>query len=448
MKRLVFALTCAGLVMMLSLPAFAQGARAPYQYSDENVAQRVVSGNTEFALDLYRKLGEKPGNVFFSPYSISTALGMTWAGARGATADQMEKVLRFPNDGFRVHQALGKLSTDLNALGSQKGCRISIANRLYGAQGEEFLPEFLGYMEKFYGGGLERADFAKDPEAARNTINAWVEKQTENRIKDLLAKGDVNKLTSLVLVNAIYFKGDWVMPFDKKLTAVEVFTNDGGKRIEDLRPRVPMMKRTGQMDYMKGDGFAAAELFYAGDSLTMVVFLPDSINGLPSFEKSLTADKLVDALAKLAPREVVLSLPKFTMDVRYGELANTLAGMGMENAFCAAALADFSGMTGKRDLFISKVVHKAFVAVDEEGTEAAAATGVGMLRGEPPKPVEFKADHPFFFVIRDRNTGSILFMGRLFNPTEKATDESGTRAPAGLPVAPRIPPPEEATGGR
>jgi serpin B len=399
--------------MMFSLSAFAQGARgaSPRQYTDEIVTQRVVSGNTEFALDLYAKLAANEGNVFLSPYSISTALGMTWAGARGETADQMKKVLHFPNDGVRVHQALGRLSADLTVPGNQKGVRLGIANRLYGAEGEAFRPEFLAIAEKCYGGGLEQVDFAGDSEAARKIINTWVEKKTEDKIKELLVKGNVDRDTVLVLVNAIYFKGDWEVQFDKKLTAVEIFTNDGGNRNEDLRPRVPMMKRKGSLSYLKGEGFQAVELPYVGKSLSMVVFLPDALDGLPAFEKSLAADKLAGWLGGFQLRDVVLSLPKFTMSVRYGEMEKTLADMGLP------LHGDFSGMTGG-NLFISKVVHKAFVDVNEEGTEAAAATAVIMARGVHVvmPPAVFNADHPFFFIIRDKASGSILFMGRVVDP--------------------------------
>jgi serpin B len=378
-------------------------------------ASAVVSGNTMFAFDLYAKLRAGEGNLFFSPMSISTALGMTYAGARGRTAEEMAKVLHIPDDQTGAHAGFGALLRELDELGKTKGCNLSTANALWGAKGEEFLPGFLKLVKDNYGGGLERLDFVRAPEESRKTINAWVEQKTEQKIKDLLLPPDITPATVLVLTNAIYFKGDWEVQFDKKLTAVEIFTNDGGKRLEDLRPRVPMMNRTGSIGYLKGEGFQAVELPYVGKSLSMVVFLPDSVWGLAAFEKSLAPDKFAEWLKGLHKAEVALTLPKFTMTVRYGELAKTLAEMGMPSAFIFR-VADFSGINGKKDLFISKVIHKAFVDVNEEGTEAAAATAVIVTPGAVTRVVEFRADHPFIFLIRDNASGSILFMGRVVNP--------------------------------
>ncbi len=372
----------------------------------------VASCNAKFAIDLYAKLGaESSGNVFISPYSISTALAMTWAGTRGETFEKMANTLHYPQNSDAVHAGVGALMRDLANAGSGAACRIRIANRLYGGTNEAFLPDFLALVDKNYVGGLERVDFAGDPEGSRKTINAWVETKTEDRIKELLLPPDITHATVLVLVNAIYFKCDWEVQFDKKLTVKAPFSNS--RETNRLPPQVEMMKRTGTISYLKGDGFQAVELPYVGKSLSMVVFLPDAVDGLGDFERTLTAGNLAAWLTTLRERESVrLSLPKFTMTIRYGDMEKTLAAMGLPLS------GDFSGINGKRDLFISKVVHKAFVAVDEEGTEAAAATGVVMERGPAPAPVVFNADHPFFFLIRDRKTGSILFMGRVVNPKE------------------------------
>ena len=374
-------------------------------------AETVASWNAEFACDLYAKLGAEPGNVFISPYSVSTALAMTWAGARGDTAEKMGRVLHYPLNPEAVHSAAGVLMRKLEEVNQTKGCRVAIANRLFGRQGEPFRPEFLDLIDKSYGGGMERMNFAGDSEGSRKAINAWVEKKTEDRIKDLLVRDDVGRDTKLVLANAIYFKGDWETPFDKNLTASGVFMVDAAK--DRLQPQVPMMKRIGTMPYFKGNGFQAVELPYVGKSLSMVVFLPDAVDGLAAFEKTLTERNLAAWLPSLRNRESIrLSLPKFTMTIRY-ELEKTLADMGLP------LTGDFSGMTAGGGLSISKVIHKAFVDVNEEGTEAAAATAVIMERGMPPPPVEFKADHPFFFLIRDKAMGSILFMGRVVNPKEQ-----------------------------
>ncbi len=399
------------IVILVALIALVPVLRAEEGKKDL-AAVDVPSANAQFACDLYAKLAEKPGNVFISPYSISTALQMTWAGARGDTAAKMAAVLHLPNEPALVHPVVGDLLGKLEEVNKTKGCRVAIANRLFGQQGEPFRPEFLDLIDKSYGGGLERMDFVHDSEGSRKAINAWVEKKTEEKIKDLLAPPDIDRLTVLVLANAIYFKGDWETQFDKKLTAKDLFRDSLYK--DRLPPSVDMMKRTGTYAYLKGDGFQAIELPYVGKSLSMVVFLPDEIDGLGAFEKSLTAAKLSEWLKGLRERESIrLSLPKFTMTVRYGEMEKTLADMGLP------LRGDFSGMTTGGGLGISKIIHKAFVAVDEEGTEAAAATAVVMVRGMPPSPVVFKADHPFFFLIRDKATGAILFMGRVVDPAAK-----------------------------
>ena len=410
-----YALPVAILAILVSA-AWGEGAPALAAGKSDLVA--VAEGNNAFAVDLYGKLravAKVDENIFLSPVSISTALAMTYAGARGKTAEEMAKALHIPDDQTGAHAALGALLRELDELGKTKGCKVRTANALWGAKGEPFLPEFLKLVKDNYGGGLERLDFAGAPEESRKTINAWVEKKTEDKIKDLLMKGDITPATVLVLTNAIYFKGDWDVQFDKKLTKLDAWQRIGPGSSVAPAPGVWLMNRSGSMPYLKGDGFQAVELPYVGKSLSMVVFLPDALDGLPAFEKSLAPDKLGEWLKGLRKAEVNLALPKFTMTVGY-VLSGTLAEMGMPLAFTRAA--DFSGINGKRDLFISLVIHKAFVAVNEEGTEAAAATAVIMPAGEAPRVVEFRADHLFFFLIRDNKTGSILFMGRVVNPKE------------------------------
>ena len=371
----------------------------------------AVKWDTAFALDLYGALRGAEGNLFFSPMSIHAALGMTYAGARGETAAEMAGVLHLPREQKRAHAALGTLLKRLNEIGTAKGCQLSIANALWGHSGYAFLDDFLKVVRDNYGAGLRQVDFVGATEAARRTINGWVEKKTRDKIKELLKRGDVDAATRLVLTNAIYFKGDWADQFEKKYTKDAPFTVSGNRKIT-----VPMMHKTADFRYMSAEQFQALEMSYEGDALSMVIFLPRKPDGLERFEKSLTPENLGRWVKSLRKREVAVYLPRFKMTARF-EMSRTLSGMGMPLAF--GGRADFSGMDGTKGLFISKVIHKAFVDVNEEGTEAAAATAVVMaLKGVPEPPPVFRADHPFIFLIRDKTTGSILFLGRLVNPKQ------------------------------
>jgi serpin B len=382
------------------------GADAPTAPAADKA--EAVQGNNAFALDLYAKLRSQEGNLFVSPASISTALAMTYAGARGPTADEMAKTLHFTLAPDRLHPALGALLHDLHGDGKSRGYRLAIANALWAQKGQPFLPPYLQLTRQCYGANLQEVDFAGATEEARRTINAWVEKQTQDKIKDLLQQGVLDSTTRLVLTNAIYFKGDWQEPFKKDQTRDAPFQLSSTEKVN-----VPLMNRTGEFNYLEGDNFQALELPYAGKDLSMVVLLPKKVDGLADVEKTLTAEKLASALAKLRHEEVVVSLPRFQVTSEFS-LKGTLAAMGMPLAFSDKA--DFSGMDGKEDLFLSAVVHKAFVDVNEEGTEAAAATGVVIAWKSLPARQVFRADHPFLFLIRDRRSGSILFLGRLVKP--------------------------------
>jgi serpin B len=372
---------------------------------------KVAEGCNRFAFDLYAHLLRQEGNLFLSPYSISTALTMTYAGARGQTADQMAKVLCLPASREAVHVAYATLQRDLNAAGAKGAFDLVVANRLWGQKGYEFLSDFLALVEKNYGAGLEQVDFAGATEAARQTINTWVEKQTRDKIKELLKPGILDgRETTLVLTNAIYFKGKWSEEFDKKLTRDEDFFVTPEKKVT-----APLMHQTETFGYFDGGEFQALELPYQGDRLAMVVLLPKAKDGLAALEASLSAEKLAEWVGKLHRREVQVALPRFKTAAEFS-LKDTLVAMGMTDAFGDA---DFSGMDGKKDLVISAVVHKAFVDVNEEGTEAAAATAVVMGRAAMPEPAPvFRADHPFLFLIRDTKTGAILFLGRILDPTK------------------------------
>jgi serpin B len=410
--------------------------------ADANLEALVV-GNTEFAFNLYARLKDHPevkkanGNLFFSPYSISTALAMTYAGARGRTAEQMAVVLQLPFEQDLVHDergpnkprplmavrlpwetrrlaaAFGALEKGLKTEPKESGYELNIANALWGQKGYKFLQSFLDLNREYYGAGLEQVDFVRETEKARKTINKWVEKQTKDRIKDLIPRGAVDRLTVLVLTNAIYFKGDWASKFKEENTEHADFHINEYKTVE-----VPMMYQKGKFAYTEGEDTQTLVLPYKGDELSMLIVLPKKIGLLSSFESELTAKNLKFEQGRLREREVRVYLPKFKMTCGVLELKHILKDMGMKDAFSLPP-ADFSGMTGVKDLFISKVLHKAFVEVNEEGTEAAAATAVVMAKGGPrPAPV-FRADRPFVFMIRDNRSGSILFMGRIVNPAEQ-----------------------------
>jgi len=406
MKRIAI-----GMAMVLALASGAFAVEEKPAAPVEDVAQ-VADGCNRFAFDLYAHLLRQEGNLFFSPYSISTALAMTSAGARGQTAEQMAQALSLPASGAAVHAAYGALQNDLNAAGAGGEFELAVANRLWGQKGYRFLPDFLKLLEADYGAGLEQVDFARATEAARRTINAWVEKQTRDKIKDLLTPGVLDAMTRLVLTNAIYFKGKWAEEFDKKLTRDEDFFVTPEKKVT-----APLMRRTAEFGYFDGGEMHALELAYQGDRLAMVVLLPKSKDGIEGLEAALTLNMLEGTCAGLRRRKVRVALPRFKTTAEFS-LKDMLVAMGMTDVFDSGR-ADFSGMSGKKDLFISAVVHKAFVDTNEEGTEAAAATAVvaRMTAVAEPPPV-FRADHPFLFLIRDTETGAILFLGRILDPTK------------------------------
>jgi serpin B len=375
----------------------------------------LVSGNSQFAIDLYQAIREAQGNLFFSPYSISVALAMTFAGARNETARQMADTLSFTLPPDRLHPAFNGLDSALaqraaGGAGSDgEGFRLNIVNALWGQEGYGFLAEFLDLLAENYGAGLRLLDFVHAPEESRLQINDWVSEQTESRIKDLIPQGAIDELTRLVLTNAIYFNAAWLYPFTEEQTHDAPFTLLDGSQVT-----VPMMSQTESFGYSSGDGYQAVELPYEGQQLSMVILLPDA-GQFAAFEQSLKPAVVDAILAGLGARQVALSMPKFEFSADLS-LADTLAAMGMPDAFEGAA--DFSGMTGTRDLFISDVLHKAFVSVDEAGTEAAAATAVVMkLTGMPEEPITVTMDRPFIFLIRDIPTGAILFLGRVVDPT-------------------------------
>ncbi len=371
----------------------------------------LAEGNAAFALDLYHLLAADEGNLFYSPYSISVTLGMTSAGAGGQTADQMATALHFGLPQDRLHAAFNAYSLDLQArteaVTDGTPFELTIANGLWGQQGSAFLPTFLDLLAEDYGAGMRLADFVSDPEAARQAINQWVSDETRERIQDVIPSGAIDAITRLVLVNAIYFQAAWFHPFAADATASAPFNDLEGSSID-----VPMMHQDQSYGYALREGYRALELPYQSGGVSMLVILPDE--GLfQTVEQALTATMLEDIVGNLTYGPVILSLPRFTTESSFS-LNSALQALGMTDGFDPDR-ADFSGMDGNHDLYIGSVLHHAFVSVDENGTEAAAATGVIMVPASAPilEPIEFTVDRPFIYLIRDDLSGTLLFVGRV-----------------------------------
>ena len=386
----------------------ARNLKSSYSTYPDAETMAVVKGNTQFAVDLYRMLKTTEGNLFYSPFSISVAMAMTLAGARGETATQMEQTLHLGVGRERVHAALARLQATIASVEQAGNVKLSVANRLWPQLRHPFLEEFLELVRECYGVTIEALDFG-DAERARKTINAWVEEKTGGKISDLIGPGVLDALTRLVLTNAIYFKGNWMRRFDHKDTSEGTFWISPADQAS-----VPMMTQVDQFGYSAREpSLQILELPYAGNQLSMIVLLPKRIDGISELETALTEENLSRWTSDLSEREVSVCLPRFTVRSQFG-LNGVLRSLGIENAFGDA---DFSGMDGTKALYISAVIHQAFVDVNEEGTEAAAATAVVMaVRSIPEPPPVFRADHPFVFVIRVNSTGSILFLGRVSDP--------------------------------
>jgi serpin B len=373
----------------------------------------VVKGNNAFAFDLYAKLREKDGNLFFSPTSISTAFGLASAGARGDTLAEMEKALHFDLEQDKLHPAFADLMKQLNGAGRARKFQLTVANALWGQKGFGFRPEYLTLTRNHYGAGLREVDFKGNTEGARQTINRWVEQETKDKIKNLVPEGALDDLTRLVLTNAIYFKAAWAHPFTESETKDGSFTLADGKKLD----KVKLMHQKEDFPYLEGESFQMLSLPYEGHELSMLILLPKKADGLPELEKSLTAAKVDEWIGKLKSHEVDVTLPKFKFESAF-KLNESLQALGMRRAFDPNA-ADFSGMTEEGKLFLSSALHKAFVDVHEKGTEAAAATALSFKLASAPiaKPkAVFRADRPFAFAIRENATGSVLFVGRVVDP--------------------------------
>lgn len=376
----------------------------------------LVDGNNAFALDIYQALHSQSGNLILSPYSISLALAITYAGARNQTESQMTNVLHFSQPQSQLHPAFNALDLALekspeNVQENQQPLTLNIANAVWAEKTLSFQPDFLDTIALNYGAGVHLADFINQYEPARKDINNWVSDQTKKKIQNLLPANSLDTNTRMVLVNAIYFKADWLNQFDANSTSDAPFI-----LLDNSQVKVKMMSEHPFLPYIKGDGYQAVELPYAGDTAAMDIIVPNA-GTFAKFESLFNKATYDAMLSGMQSTMVALSLPKFTFTKDFN-LNEVLGGMGMPAAF-DPKVADFSGMTGKKDLYIGKVLHKAFVAVDEKGTEAAAATAVIMMpTAILASPVVVNVNHPFIFIIRDKINGQVLFIGRVLNPSQ------------------------------
>jgi serpin B len=375
-----------------------------------------AAGNTRFALAMYREVAATAagGNMFFSPYSISVALAMTYAGAENETEKQMAEAMHFTLPEERLHTAFNRENRELNARGEGaagadgKGFRLNVVNSIWGQKGYPFLDPFLDVLAVHYGAGLLLLDFASAPDPSREIINTWVEEKTEERIVDLLQPGTVIPDTRLVLVNAVYFNAAWLNVFAEEATMDLDFHTLDGSTVQ-----VPTMQLQADFPIAHGDGYSAVELPYDGEELSMVILLPDA-GQFEAFEAALTIEKLGEALGGLSVSSIFLSTPRWDDKGASVSLKGTLRNLGMTDAFMAGT-ADFSGMDGTRNLVIGDVIHQAFIKVNEKGTEAAAATAVVM--NDTSMPPALNVDRPFIYLIRDIATDTVLFMGRVTDPS-------------------------------
>ena len=411
------------------IPASSDGLPSQtYPKGPAEEIQPIVHANNEFALELYAKLRGQKGNLFFSPFGIYTALAIVCAGARGQTEAQMVKGLNFP---VKVPGSTGSSSMSewkqqqfapmfgkmirylVSDMAWSYGCELNMANALWIQKDYEFRKEFLELVQTYYGGYLQKVDFKNAAKATCMTINRWVEANTNQKIKELIAPDMLDALTRLVLTNAIYFKCNWEEQFYKELTQKTAFTRVNGRKIDVL-----MMNQTAKYGLMETEEFQALELPYVGNKFSMVILLPRKFNGLYKLERILTLGNLSQWLAKLEKRNVAVSIPKLKMTHQL-ELVSLLQSIGIKDVF-SVKNADLSGITGQRELFLSQIMHKAFVDVNEKGTEAVAITGVvyNCSGGEHPVPISFRADHPFIFLIRDNYSGNILFFSRVMEPPQ------------------------------
>ncbi len=380
--------------------------------STQQGIQTVVDANNQFAFELYSELNKaEDSNLFYSPYSISAALAMTYEGAKGKTAEEMKSVFHFPESNV-LRPNFAAIYNSINEVNDVYD--LKTGNALWAQYDFPFLEDYINRVEKYYGGKVANLDFVSEPEKSRKTINSFIEEQTNNKIKDLIPQGILNSMTKMVLTNAIYFKGTWEWEFDKSDTLDLDFKITPSNIVKT--PMMYMDPDKARFNYADLEDLQILELPYKGEDLSMLILLPSE--NLESIEPTLSTEKLSEYKNQMQETKLdAIYLPKFEFDTKYF-MKETLSAMGMPTAFKDDGSADFSGMTEEEQLFISQVIHQAYVKVDEKGTEAAAATAVIMdsTSAGPSEKKIFKADHPFIFIIQEKQTGNILFMGRVNNP--------------------------------
>jgi len=395
------------------------GSQIPHRFQDLDLVKQLTLASSGFALDTYRHLMNGSTNIFFSPMSISTALALTYLGARGNTANEMSKVLKFDQMEGDVHEAFSDFIKAVQNPSDSSGYILTTANRLFARQDYKFLDEYLEKSLKLYSAEAQNMDFVGDGEGSRQAINQWVEEQTANKIPDLLPSGFINDLTVMVLVNAIYFKGSWTHPFEKSNTMKSKFYTGNGDESIDVDMMGLVSNKKLRAGVQKDLDCKVVELPYGNQEVSMILLVPNERNGLAQLEQNLTPEILEKATSQLSSSfHVTLQLPKFKLEEQV-TLNTILQSLGMTDVF-SEGVADLSGLDGSRNLHVSEVVHKAFVDVNEEGTEAAAATAVGIMLMSMPMPLQVICDHPFLFLIRERTSGAILFMGRLMMPSSSS----------------------------
>jgi serine protease inhibitor len=404
MKTLYKNLTVLGILAGITLTSL------PTRSEPTNTVSELARGNNTFALELYGKLKSKEGNLFFSPYSVSSCLGMVYAGARGETEKQMANTLHFSTNQTAVHAGFGALQKELN---EKAGATLKVANALLVQKGLPFDKDFLDCITQTYQAFPMQFDFRTQAQLASDELNRWVAERTEGNIQKIMGPEQMGGNAGLMVANAMYFKGKWADPFSEEQTKPIPFDLANGGTVT-----AQMMGKSAYFGYFENSELKALELPYAGRKLSMVVLLPNYRQGLATLESTITTDKVSAWVGLMQDKDVIVQLPKFKMEKEF-DLTGPLGELGLRDALCSKA--DFSGISGSDHLYISEVLHTSFVEVNEKGTEAAAVTSVrtimiGIGLEEPPK--KFIADHPFLFVIRDNDTGSILFMGRVMDPTQ------------------------------
>lgn len=387
--------------------------------SEETTNKTIPYGSNAFACALYAKLCPPGGNLFFSPFSVRTVLCMAYAGAGGETATQMMNGLRLSAFEEQLYERFFDSIQRLKA--PSVNSEVAMTNSLWAQQDSAFKSEFVDLVARRYAGVFNAVDFSKDSEGVRRTMNSWVEERTGGRISDLISPGAIGSDTRLVLLNAAYFKGPWMVPFSDKATRDDVFWSEGRRKVN-----VPVMYQKSNVGYFHSKGFKAVDLAYQFNDISMLILLPDHRDGLEDLDNKLTAGLLREVVSRLSHDKVEMYIPRFRMTWGSVDVSRQIAALGMTAAFDRTQ-ADFSGINGRippdpEALFVSTVFHQAFVEVNEKGTEAAAATAVRMefTAAFPPRPERvhvFRADHPFIFAIREHCSGAILFLGRLVDPT-------------------------------